>query len=45
MQVFNNKLFGFTGEPSCWGLIHRFARWSEFNIITRSAVRRSIGKQ
>jgi len=45
MRVFNNKLFGFAGEPSCWRLIHRFARRSELDIITRSVVRRSIGKQ
>lgn len=38
-------MFGFTGEPSCWGLVHRSARWSELDIITRSIVWRSIGKQ
>lgn len=44
MCMFNNTLFGFTGKPSCWGPIHRFTRWFELDIITRSFVWRSIGK-
>lgn len=40
-----NYLFDFIGEPTCRGLIHRLARRAESDIIIRSVVRRSIGKQ